>query len=162
MKTTELWGVLFLASSPPFAGIDEEGIDEEYGRLTAEERLALFNRLQFIGGRDIQYGLVKKFFDDFYNAMAEKDLIVLGTGDRVNFLVRGVLEVSGGADFAPGRTPRHCRPVRPLWTGNPLSVPEWSWVRRLESVDSFQLYTELARVLCSLLSAQGMDREGGR
>lgn len=153
MKTIQSWGRLFL-SDPVFVAIDQEGVDVDYGALSDTQRIALFSRLQQAGTASIQYRLVKKFFDNFYELMEPGDVVILGLGHRTQFHVAAILRITGPAQFdnsAPPAQPRHRRAAEALWKGAPFPVQEWGFARRLELLDSLQRYKELAQVLIKLV-----------
>lgn len=151
MKTYKSWADQFLKALQPFVAIDEEGINTHYGSLSMEQRDRLFARLQRVGASGIQYGLLKRFFDEFYDCMAQGDIIILGTGQRTQFNTAAVLQVAGPVVYSDGVSPRHRRDVRIIWTGSPFPVPEWGFSRRLEHVNSLDRYSELVQVLVYLL-----------
>lgn len=153
MKTFKDWGNLFL-TGPFFVAIDEDGVDTDYGRLDYTQRTSLFSKLQQAGNSGIQYGLVKRFFDNFYEVMEPGDVIILGLGQRTQFYVTAVLRIVSAAYFhtsAVAELPRHRRNVEMLWRGGPFPVEEWGGARRLELLDSLQRYKELTQVLVRII-----------
>ncbi len=98
MKTFLSWGNLFL-QGPFFVAIDEEGINVDYGSLSPIKRIELFTQLQQTYAASVQYGLVKRFFDSFYDLMDRGDAVILGVGRRAQFLVAAILRITGSAQF---------------------------------------------------------------
>lgn len=152
MKTFKSWAGIFLTSKPNFVGIDEDGIDINYGNLNPNQRTGLFAHLQITGTASSQFGLIKRFFDDFYDEMAVDDIIVLGVGQRTQFQVVAILNVTGSAAYLPNSyAPCHVREVKAIWTGTPYPVDEWGYSRRLEKLDTIERYQVFIRVFTSLV-----------
>lgn len=151
MKTYKNWADVFVKTSPPIVGIDESGINQDYGNLNQLQRNSLFAQLQQLSTGSHQFGLIKRFFDQFYDEMAAGDIIALGTGQRTKFQVVAIFRVEGNAGFTPAHFgPRHIREVSFLWRGQPVTVSEWGYARRLEKLDTIDRYQEFIRVFTNL------------
>lgn len=149
MKAAQGTGSLFLQSHRPFVGIDEDCIQEDYSRMCPEERTSLFMRLQQAGRQGMQYGLIKRTYDDFCFDMVPGDLIFLGVGEAGQFILIAVVEVLSRALFA-SEAPRQRRYVCPLWQGEGYPVPQWACSRRLEKLEKCTeaIKAILARPFC--------------
>lgn len=133
LQTLQEHTQLFLNAEHAFVGIDEEGIEGDYSGISPAQRQALFLDLQYSGGGGIQYGLVKRMFDDFCAGMQLGHLILLGFDSLAGFRLAAVLEIESEAYYFC-EIPRQRRDARLLWKGEPILVPQWQSARRLEKL----------------------------
>lgn len=133
LQTSQEHTQLFLNAEQAFVGIDEAGIEGDYSGISPAQRQALFLELQYSGAVGIQYGIVKRMFDDFCTVMQPGHLILLGQDSLAGFRLAAVLEVVSSAYYYC-ENPRQRRDVRLLWTGEPIHVPQWQSARRLEKL----------------------------
>ncbi|MFB8425726.1 hypothetical protein ACFC4S_27280 [Priestia megaterium] len=153
VKTFKEWAKRFTEAEIPYVALDEHKIDQDYGKLTEEEKKALFANLKENSKEPRQWGAVKGFFDQFYNDVSEGDIVVIGTGQTTKFNTYAVAKVTSGAYYidAPDSThSRHRRNIQILWQGEPIQVDKWGHARRLELLNSeerlkqfIEVYTQL-------------------
>lgn len=151
MKTFQDWANIFINANTPYVAMDEDGVGADLSALDKEGRNSLFTALR-LNRPNQNWGLIRRFFDDFYNEMNAGDLIVLGIGQRTTFNVVAVCRVIGYACFVPVNEPRHRRDVELLWRGEPVPVPDWGYARRLERLETNGQLKKFITVYTNLVS----------
>lgn len=139
MKTYQRWAERFIASEKPFVALDEPGIDLDYGKLSSSDKTKLFKELDETSIKKRRWGQIQTFFDRFYEKVKPQDIIVVGTGQTTKCNVYAIVRVIDDAyyvDLPESEDSRHRRNVEVLWSGEPFSVEEWGWARRLEILDT--------------------------
>jgi hypothetical protein len=134
-----------------YIAIDEMGIDTHYGSLSIEERSKLFRNLDLQSMRKRKWGLIKRYFDEFYDCMQTGDVVVIGTGKASSsYYVKAIGKVISEAYFCESdkgeKNPRHRRKVDLLWQDDPIEVAHWGQSKKLErlnTVEKLQDYVEL-------------------
>lgn len=150
MKTFKDWAQRFMGGEPtPFVAIDEPGVNFEYGKMTDSEKSRLFKQLDQESDTKRRWGLIKTFFDRFYDDVSVDDILVLGTGQTTKFYVYAIVKIKGDAyyiDTPDSNSSRHRRDVEILWMGEPFKVDEWGWARRMEILDTKERLKEFIKV----------------
>lgn len=139
MKTFREWAERFINNEKPFVALDENGIDLDYGKLSDAKKTQLFKTLDEQAEKKRRWGLIRTFFDRFHHDVALGDIIVVGTGQTTKFNVYAIVRITSDAyyiDSPDSWDSRHRRDVEILWSGEPFSVEEWGWARRLEVLDT--------------------------
>jgi hypothetical protein len=148
MKTYKELALRFAENG--YIAIDELGIDIHYGFLSAEERGKLFRNLDEQSFRKRKWGLIKRYFDEFYDCMQIGDIVLIGTGQASTFNVKAIGRVISEAFFCKNHkveiSPRHRRKLELLWHGEPVEIAHWGHskkIERLNTVEKLQDYIEL-------------------
>lgn len=150
MKTFKDWAHRFIIeSNPPYVAIDEPGVDQKYNLLTEVKRKKLFNDLDKTTKGNRRWGLIKRFFDQFYDEVNIGDLLVLGIGQTTKFHVFAIVKITGNADYVAepdSGYSRHRRNVEVLWQDEPFLVEEWGWANRLQKLDTEDRLKEFIKI----------------
>jgi len=154
MKTFKEWAERFMNGNPtPFVAIDEPGVDMDYGKLTEAKKSILFEQLDKQSDTKRRWGLIRTFFDRFYDDISIGDILVLGTGQTTKFNVYAIVRIKSDSYYitAPSSEySRHRRNVEILWMGEPFQVEKWGWARRIELLDTKDRLKEFIKVYTDL------------
>lgn len=150
MKTFMKWADRFIVeSTPPYVAIDEPGVDIDYGMLSESKRKKIFNDLKKRTNTNRRWGLIKRFFDEFYDDIKVGDILVLGVGQTTKFNVYAIVKILQCAYYVSkpdSSYSRHRRDVEVLWQGDPFLVSEWGWANRLQRLDTEDRLKEFIKV----------------
>ncbi|WP_298830118.1 hypothetical protein [uncultured Planococcus sp.] len=149
MKTFQEWAERFMEGDQPYVAIDEPGVGVDYGQLTDAKKISLFKQLEKDSTTNRRWGLIRTFFDRFYDDVVPGDILVLGTGQVSKFKVRAIVRIKDNAYYEEGASSedsRHRRHVEILWQGEPFLVKEWGWARRIEVLDTKERLKEFIKV----------------
>lgn len=153
IKTYQKWAERFINNEKPFVALDEPGIDLDYGKLSSADKTKLFKELGENAMKKRRWGQIQTFFDRFYDKVKPQDIIVVGTGQTTKFNVYAIVRVTSDAyyvDSPNSDDSRHRRNVDILWNGEPFSVEEWGWARRLEVLETPDRLKEFIEVYTKL------------
>ncbi len=153
MKAYQEWADRFINNQKPFVALDENGIDLDYGKLSNAGKSKLFKDLDENAEKKRRWGQIQTFFNRFYDEIVPHDIIVIGTGQMTKFNVFAIVRVTSDAYYVESPDSwdsRHRRDVEILWRGEPFSVKEWGWARRLEVLDSTNRLKEFIEVYTKL------------
>jgi hypothetical protein len=152
MKTFKEWANRFVVeSNPPYVAIDEPGVSVNYGELSEAKREKLFKDLAKEKNR--RWGLIRRFFTEFYDVIETGDILVLGTGQTTKFYVTAIVRIIGDAYYVDEETSeysRHRRKVEILWREEPFLVQEWGYANRLQRLDTEDRLKEFIKVYTDL------------
>lgn len=158
MKTYKSWADDFFTNTEaPFIGIDEQGVNQDYGTLNTQQRDNLFTSLEQNSSTTRRWASIKRYFNEFYDDLNVGDIIAVGVGQTSKFNVAAIVRITSGAYYVPSTNVddiRHRRNVEVIWidTQNPLTRNEWGWSNRIAKMDTVDRLKEFMETYINLTS----------
>lgn len=154
MKTYKDWAEQFIdVPEEPFVAIDEEGTDEDYGKLREVQRDKLFENIAKNSSKNRRWATIKRFYDEFYDEVEIGDVLILGVGQTTKFNVYAIVMIESDAYYVHSQSSndmRHRRKVKVIWRDEPYNVSSWGWANRLAKMDTKERLEEFMEVYIGL------------